>query len=920
MLPHAIWLRRHRWLVAVLALGGVGIMVYALVQGFGPLHSALEGGVLVAFAAAAWQVRDHQRLAAVVCSVGLITTSAMLVHVSGGLVEAHFLFFVVIVLLTLYEDWIPFLAAAAYVLVHHGAMGLLDPAAVYNHPDAIANPLKWAAIHALFVTAAGLAAVVAWRLNEEYRGETELAYQRAHRSERSMAEAQELAGLGGFEYDLATGAVNWSEQLFGVFGLEPSASPPSGDDHLERIVPEDREPLREALDEAITAREPFSQQYRYLHPDGSTRTIHARAEITYSSDGRPLRLVGTSQDVSERERVRAEAVRRADAQRAVAELGAKALEVTDLNDLFAEAAAVIVDVLDVGVAAVNEWLSDDNQFVIRAGAGVPELIGARYAAGGGSQSGFTLVSGGPVIVSDWETEARFERPGLVEQLGARSSVTVIAQRRERPFGVLGVLSTDRDRFDSQDVSFIQAVANVLSAAIDRVEAEEDVRHRALHDPLTGLANRVLFADRIAQAQAHAKRDGHSIGVLFCDLDQFKLVNDTLGHEAGDELLREVAPRLSAALRGGDTVARFGGDEFGILVERAGSIRSVTRAAERVAAALTAPFVLRGREHFVTASIGIAIGTGDEPPEALIRDADLAMYRAKDRGRGRYEIFDQLMRARAVDHLRTENELRQALERDELVVHYQPLVSLTTGAVSGCEALVRWQHPERGMVSPAEFIPLAEESGLIVEIGDRVLETACADAAAWHRRHPDSRPVGISVNISTRQLADREFPDRVRGVLDRTGLQPLSLSLEVTETMLIDELENPSDGCKRLKALGVGLVLDDFGTGFSSLGYLRRFPFDLLKIDRSFVERIGSDAADAAIVEAVTQIAEALGLKVVAEGVETSDQLAAVRDLGCHFAQGYLFARPLAADVAAEFLDTADFGLVASAPEINIGRS
>ncbi len=238
-----------------------------------------------------------------------------------------------------------------------------------------------------------------------------------------------------------------------------------------------------------------------------------------------------------------------------------------------------------------------------------------------------------------------------------------------------MLSRERRPFDDDDINFIQAVANVLSAAIDRVEAEEDVRHRALHDPLTGLPNRVLFLDRLEQALAHAQRAGHQVGVLFCDLDQFKLVNDSLGHEAGDELLGAVAPRLVGVLRGGDTIARFGGDEFGILVADAESVRDVTRVAERIGAALATPFVLRGREYFVTASVGVAIGEGGEPPEALIRDSDLAMYRAKERGRGRYEIFDQLMRARAVDHLRTENDLRRALVRDELVIHYQPMVSL-----------------------------------------------------------------------------------------------------------------------------------------------------------------------------------------------------------------------------------------------------
>jgi Amt family ammonium transporter len=350
------------------------------------------------------------------------------------------------------------------------------------------------------------------------------------------------------------------------------------------------------------------------------------------------------------------------------------------------------------------------------------------------------------------------------------------------------------------------------------------------------------------------------------------------------------------------MARFGGDEFGILVAAADSVRDVTRVAERLATALASPFSLRGREYFISASVGIAIGDGTEPPEALIRDSDLAMYRAKERGRGRYELFDQLMRARAVDQLRTENDLRRALEREELVIHYQPVVSLASGEISGFEALVRWQHPERGLLAPGEFIPLAEESELIVDIGERVLRLACQQAAAWDRERPDGPPIGISVNISPRQVADRTLPERVKSALDESGIEPERLSLEVTETVLVDELESPMQAFGLLKDLGVGLVLDDFGTGFSSLGYLQRFPFDQLKIDRSFVSHLESNPANAAIVKSVTAIAEALGLGVVAEGVETEAQLRAITELGCHQVQGFLFSRPVPPEQAIRLLD------------------
>ncbi len=897
-LPYAIWLRRHRWLVGLLAAQGVGMTIYALAQGFPLVHSLQEGGVLVAFAVAAWAVRAHQRLAGVVCSIGLITTSAVLVHISGGLIEAHFHFFVMIILLTLYEDWIPFLIAAGYVLVHHGLMGAVDPGSVYNHPDAVAHPFKWAAIHAVFVTGAGAAAVVAWRLNEIYRAETESALTLARDRERSLSDAQELAQLGGFEYDVTTGQAQWSPQLYRVLGLDPSIFPPSGERLMELIDPTGRARLTKAYERALAECGSFAIQCHYDHPEGEVRTLQVRGEVIVDHGEAPSRVVGTFQDVTAQERVRELALRRADAQRAVAELGERALGATDLDGLFEEAVERISGVLRVELAGLSEWIPEDDEFMILAEVGM-DAVGARYAGSKGSLSGYTLLTGKPVVVTDWSTEDRFDRPAIVDQLGASSAVNVVVKRRDRSFGVLVAASRELRTFDADEISFVQAVANVLSAAIDRVDAEQEMRHQGLHDPLTGLPNRVLFVDRLDQALAQAKRSGGPVGVLFCDVDQFKLVNNSLGHETGDELLRAVAQRFSELLRPGDTLARLAGDEFGVLVGGIASVREVTRIAERVAASLASPFVVADGEHFVTASTGIAIGDGTESAETLLRDADLAMRRAKERGRGRYELVDELMRERAVDQLRTENDLRRALDRDELRVHYQPIISLATGVIGGFEALVRWEHPKRGLLSPAEFIPMAEESGLIVELGDRVLELACEQAARW-RVEQSQTPVGISVNVSARQLADPEFPDRVASVLERTALPAASLRLEVTETTLVEEHQWSVDNFARIKAFGVGVVLDDFGTGFSSLGYVRRFPFDLLKIDRSFIDQI-SIQTNAAIVTAVIGIAEALELEVVAEGIENKSQLDAVRALGCHHGQGYLFSRPVPAAEASALL-------------------
>jgi diguanylate cyclase (GGDEF)-like protein len=457
-------------------------------------------------------------------------------------------------------------------------------------------------------------------------------------------------------------------------------------------------------------------------------------------------------------------------------------------------------------------------------------------------------------------------------------------------------------FSEEDVNFVQSLANVLAEAIDRRAAEDEMRRRALHDPLTLLPNRTLFGDRLAHALLQSRRRESLTAVLFCDIDHFKLINDSLGHAAGDELLTGVAPRLKEALRPGDTVARFGGDEFAVLVEDLADEREAVEVAERIGALFTRPFVLSGIEHFVTVSVGIAIARKPgERPETLIRDADAAMYRAKERGRGRYEVFDQVMRARAVERLQLENELRRAIGRDELRVHYQPIVSLESGHVVAFEALVRWQHPRRGLIAPADFIPTAEESGTIESLGRWVLECACRQAAEWHAARPDGFPVGMSVNLSARQVSQPDLPDMVAEMLTSTGLEPSSLSLEITESALVEESEAPVQNLTALREMGVRLVIDDFGTGYSSLAYLRRFPLDAIKIDRSFVEGLGVERDSAAIVDALVAMARALSLGVIAEGVETAMQIEELKRLGCRQAQGFFFATPLPAPQVQELM-------------------
>lgn len=442
----------------------------------------------------------------------------------------------------------------------------------------------------------------------------------------------------------------------------------------------------------------------------------------------------------------------------------------------------------------------------------------------------------------------------------------------------------------------QEVEHVVSTGIDITErrvAEDQLAHQALHDPLTGLPNRDLFLDRLDHALSRLRRHPAGVAVLFVDLDNFKVVNDSLGHSAGDELLRAISERLQAAMRPSDTVARFGGDEFTILCEEIRGEHDAIAIAERIAETLKTPLHLTGREVFLTTSVGIALSKqAGTDAESLIRDADAAMYRAKEKGRARFEIFDEGMRERLVERMETENALRRAVERKELRVFYQPEISLDTGCVTGVEALLRWEHPERGLLEPASFIPMAEETGLIVPIGEWVLREACRQGERWRRLAPNGDRLQIAVNLSPRQLAQPDLADVVRDVLDETLTDPDTLCLEITESAVMEDPEFALATLRMLKDIGVRIAIDDFGKGFSSLSHLKQLlPVSELKIDRSFVGGLVVDKCDSAIVAAVMVMATSLGLVAVAEGVETAEQLDELRALGFDMTQGYYFARP-----------------------------
>ena len=687
-----------------------------------------------------------------------------------------------------------------------------------------------------------------------------------------------------------------SPQIEQILGYTPEQWCADPELWLERLHPADREWVLDR-ETALIGADPESPalEYRMVHRDGHVVWIRDDAVLTHEDSGE-LRWHGVLSDVSERKTVEVELERRAAQQAAVALLGEHALEGASTLELMQEAVTSAAEMLDVEISAVWELIEADSALLLRAGIGWPDSAfgSLRYPAGAGSQAGFTLLSGTPVTVEDWDTETRFKQPDFKgRRTGAGLSVKIEGRSRE-PFGVLVVQSMASRRFGPGDVDFLQALANVLADAIERQAIEDAIRERAVHDPLTGLPNRVLFVDRLEHALSRLGRQGSLCAILFLDLDHFKLVNDSLGHHVGDELLAAAAPRLKQALRASDTVARFGGDEFGILLEDIVSERDAIESAERIAAIFARPFVLSGSEHFVTTSIGIALARGGELADELIRDADAAMYRAKDRGRARYEVFDEAMRGRAIARLRVENDLRRALERDELRLEYQPVVSLRNFSIVGVEALLRWRHPERGEVPPSEFIPVAEENGLIEPIGRWVLEQACRQGAEWYRSRPDAAPINISVNLSAVQVTRRSLPEVVSSILRSTGLDPACLSLEITETVMVRDAEGLGEILGALKSLGVRLVLDDFGTGYSSLSYLTRLPLDVLKVDRSFVDGLGSEPRDTAITETIIAMSRALSLDVVAEGVETHEHVRELSRLGCGLAQGFHFSRAVPA--------------------------
>lgn len=704
-LPLDLWESRHRAMVTVLRLHIPVLLLWGLLNGYPVPHAVAD---IVPILIPAWLAGSDQltRRGREICSaIGLLTCSAIVVHLMHGAIEGHFHFFVMVSLLALYEEWFPYLLAFAFVLVHHIVMSLLSSSAVFDHQDAVQQPLKWAAIHALFIAAQGVVCVVAWKVNEDARDRAE--------------ENKERFGSAFTDAPIPMALVDLEGHI-----LEVNSN----------------------------------LNCRWARAVGEDRSII----------GQPLAALIDTEDLRGRE-------------------------------------------------------FPGN-----------EPIEARY----GNHSGW----------GSWHHAPLRDADGV--QTGWISHCIDISKRRE---------------------------------------LEAELTWGAEHDPLTGLPNR----RQLSRVLDDLLREQSGVALLFVDVDDFKNINDTLGHEVGDALLKTLARRLQAVIQPVNGVAaRFGGDEFVLVVSGALEGDAVDVLADEVGAAVAQPLVLAGDTRFVRCSVGVRLAQPEEDvtADALLRDADLAMYRAKEAGKGVAARFDDQLREDAVRRVAIEDALRGVVDRGELALAYQPLIGLQRHHVNGVEALLRWTHPELGFISPADFIPIAEQNGSILEIGAWVLDAACAQMRKWDR--PGFK---VSVNVSTRQLTESGFVESVRSAIERHGIDPRYLCLEVTETAVLGDAVATRIALESLAELGVQLAVDDFGVGYASLMHLRQLlPLNTLKVDKSFVDGLLEGAEDAAIVAGVIRLAHSLGLDVVAEGVEHAEQAEQLRAWGCEIGQGYHFSRPVPA--------------------------
>ncbi len=667
------------------------------------------------------------------------------------------------------------------------------------------------------------------------------------KSERQLAEAQRIARIGSWEWDLCTDKMEWSDQIYRIFGLNAADIEASHTAFLQMIHPEDKQLITDLHNKVIKEKSRFFEiEHRIIKPDATVSYICQQGEVDVDTDDQLIRLVGTLQDITERH----------DAEEAMRKLSlavehtADSIMITDHNGI---------------IEYVNPAFEDCTGYA-RA-----EVIGKRPN----------------ILKSDKLNQTFYQHMWKIILAGEVFSDVLVNRRKDGTLYYEEKTITPQKNAQGVITHFISTGKNIT----ERMEAQQHLKYLAYHDGLTGLPNRTLLQDRLEQAIPRMNWHKRKIAVMFLDLDRFKIINDTLGHNIGDLLLKEAAERFEECIRQGDTVARLGGDEFAIILNDIASKDDVPPVAEKLTQSLANPFIIDNQELFVSTSIGISLFPQDgNDTQTLLKKADIAMYQAKAQGGNNFCFYSGKGDVESAKRLSLESKLRRALERGEFFLHYQPQLYIESCDVLAREALLRWTHTDFTNITPMQFIPLLEETGLIVPVGEWVLRAACLDEVA--RQKAGLEPHRVAVNLSIRQFQQNNFVRMIDQVISETGIPPKFLELEVTESLLINNVTKAVEILHQLHDMGVKLAIDDFGTGYSSMNYLKRLPFDCLKIDRAFVRDITHNRDDAAIVTAIITLAHNMGLEVIAEGVETFEQLNFLRDKKCDLIQGYLCSRPV----------------------------